>query len=299
MNLSQMLATFLHRPYVFAFLIAFLVIAYLHWGWRRTILWLVISYVIAWASEFSSIHNGFPYGLYHYVYENMPGELMLAGVPVWDSLSYAFLTYAGYTTAEFLICPAICHSEQRSVRLGRTGRSEESPIATNGDPSSRHSSGLRMTAQQQDSKTIYVVVLGALLTMLLDIIIDPVATMGDKWFLGRIHYYEHPGWYFGVPISNFLGWFLVPLATIAIFRIAHCALRICFNPQSEIRNSQSHKAYPLRPFFNPLFYLSIALFNIVITIVIGEHLLGSIDCFLLMPVVGAMIIKVHKTNIIL
>ena len=55
---------------------------------------------------------------------------------------------------------------------------------------------------------------GSLLMMLLDVVIDPIAVRGDRWFLGRIFYYEEPGVYFGVPLSNFVGWALVGAAGI-------------------------------------------------------------------------------------
>jgi hypothetical protein len=53
-----------------------------------------------------------------------------------------------------------------------------------------------------------VLILGALITTLMDAIIDPVALMGDQWFLGRIYGYRYPGAYFGIPVSNFVGWAL-------------------------------------------------------------------------------------------
>src|SRR5262245_8548596 len=52
--------------------------------------------------------------------------------------------------------------------------------------------------------------LGAgVLMMLLDVVIDPLAARGDRWFLGRIFYYPEGGVYFGVPLSNFAGWVIV------------------------------------------------------------------------------------------
>ena len=54
-----------------------------------------------------------------------------------------------------------------------------------------------------------VVCLSGLLMMLLDVVIDPLAVRGDRWFLGRIFYYPEDGFYFGVPLSNFLGWAVV------------------------------------------------------------------------------------------
>jgi uncharacterized membrane protein len=52
-------------------------------------------------------------------------------------------------------------------------------------------------------------VVAGFLMMWLDVVIDPLAVRGDRWFLGRIFYYAEPGVYFGVPLSNFAGWWLV------------------------------------------------------------------------------------------
>lgn len=93
------LTTLQHRPYVFVFLFFFLLFGFIQLGVKRTLLFLFLGWTIAFASEASSIRNGFPYGDYQYVYENLKGELLLWGVPLWDSLSYTFLAYASYTTA--------------------------------------------------------------------------------------------------------------------------------------------------------------------------------------------------------
>ena len=250
------LQTIIHRPYVFAFLIAFLILGRIHFGWRKTFLWLVIGYVVAWASEVSSIHNGFPYGLYHYIYENMPGELMIMGVPFWDSLSYPFMIFAGYTTAQFL-----CGNSKSQIP----------------NPSSR-------TYALTHLRTAF---LGAFLTMLLDVIIDPLTVRGDQWFLGNIYYYPNGGQYFGVPITNFLGWFLVPLLTILIFQFIN----------RNDPNIETYKPISLATFLNPLFYLSIALFNIAITVYINEPLIVAIDSFILIPVVGLIMWRIRKLRL--
>jgi len=54
-----------------------------------------------------------------------------------------------------------------------------------------------------------------LLMMLIDVVIDPLAVRGDQWFLGRIFDYAEPGLFFGVPLSNFAGWWLVGLVGVA------------------------------------------------------------------------------------
>jgi uncharacterized membrane protein len=57
-------------------------------------------------------------------------------------------------------------------------------------------------------------VLAGGLMMLLDVAIDPLAVRGERWFLGRVFSYAEPGVYFGVPISNFVGWALVGSAIV-------------------------------------------------------------------------------------
>ena len=59
-----------------------------------------------------------------------------------------------------------------------------------------------------------VTILGGVLMMLLDVVIDPVAVRGDRWFLGQIFYYPNGGFYFGVPLANFVGWLAVGLIGI-------------------------------------------------------------------------------------
>ena len=59
--------------------------------------------------------------------------------------------------------------------------------------------------------------LTALLFAFLDMVIDPVALRGDRWFLGKIYYYPDPGWHFGVPFANYVGWAVVGLISLALY----------------------------------------------------------------------------------
>jgi uncharacterized membrane protein len=65
------------------------------------------------------------------------------------------------------------------------------------------------------------------LMMLLDVVIDPLAVRGDRWFLGRIFYYPEGGPYFGVPLSNFVGWFVVGVAAVGGY------LWLCRTPKTD------------------------------------------------------------------
>jgi len=65
-----------------------------------------------------------------------------------------------------------------------------------------------------------VVALAGALMMLLDVVIDPLAVHGARWFLGHVFYYAEPGVYFGVPLANFAGWALVGVLIVGGYLLA-------------------------------------------------------------------------------
>lgn len=75
----------------------------------------------------------------------------------------------------------------------------------------------RWTLANRQVSSATVALLAGLLMMLLDVVIDPLAVRGDRWFLGRIFYYAEEGVYFGVPLSNFAGWALVGTAGVGAY----------------------------------------------------------------------------------
>jgi len=106
--------------------------------------------------------------------------------------------------------------------------------------------------------------------------------MGERWFLGKIHYYANPGLYFGVPLSNFAGWFLVSLAII--FLNVTCWK---FIPRFFQRtNGQTDKR---TDWMFPTFYAGIALFIIAVTFSIGEWKLGIMSSVILSTIIALSI----------
>jgi uncharacterized membrane protein len=160
------------RPYVFAFLAVFLLIAARDLGIRRTLLFSVWVFAVAWTAEFASTRVGIPFGLYHYTGATRHQELFISNVPFFDSLSFVFLAYAAYCLARFV--------------LGRADGAS-------------------------------VVVLAGVCMTLLDVVIDPLAVRGARWFLGDVFSYAEAGAYFGVPLSNFAGWLVVGWAAVGGF----------------------------------------------------------------------------------
>lgn len=241
--------TIAHRPYVFAFLFTFLILSTLHLGILRTLIWLTWGYAVAWASEFSSIHNGFPYGLYHYIESAFAGELSLGGVPVWDSASYVFLAYASFAFAWFLVEPKF------SLK-----------------PAEKKERRWMLTPHVSPSRPLKVTLLAALLMMAADMIIDPVANLGEKWFLGKIYFYPHGGIYFGVPLSNFAGWFLVGLVIIAGFQLME---KFCFAPLR--LPTWGAKRFSFQAWLGSAFYFGIIGFALAMTFLIGAYWLFGVS----------------------
>lgn len=164
--MDLLLGTVLLRPYVVAFLVAFLGAGVWDLGWRRTVLFGAWVWPVAWLAEFSSTRTGVPFGLYRYTGLTRGQELFVANVPLMDSISFTFLAYAAFCLARVAL------------------------------------------ADRAVSRPVLALAAGAAMT-LLDVVIDPIAVQGDRWFLGELFHYVDPGVYFGVPVSNFVGWLVV------------------------------------------------------------------------------------------
>jgi uncharacterized membrane protein len=171
------LGTIIYRPYVYLFFLCFLAFSVHHLRAKGSLVYTILAYLIAFASEYSSTRNGFPFGDYIYFDQTRDRELWVSNVPFWDSLSFVFLSYFSWLVAGTL----------------------------------RYKLPLRAALLAPSTA-----LLSGLLMMLLDIVIDPLTLLGDQWFLGKIYIYPQEGPYFGVTLSNFAGWFfvgsMIPLA---------------------------------------------------------------------------------------
>ncbi len=254
------IGTFSMRPYVFAFFGAFLLACVPHVGWRRTIQFTVAGYLIAFASEWLSINTGFPYGWYYYIDKTSDRELWIAGVPFFDSLSYVFLAYCSYATALFILSPLkvwrwdLVTLETRKIR-----------------------------------KSFSALLLGAVLQTFLDVIIDPVALQGNRWFLGQIYGYREQGLHFGVPLSNYAGWLLTSLFLVAAFQLIDLR-RLDDAPKGSFN-------LPFRSLLGPILYLSVLIFNISMMLIIGERFMAlSAVLMCTLPILIVIILAMRRVN---
>jgi uncharacterized membrane protein len=187
------LKTIALRPYVFLFLAAFLFSAIRLIGWSRTWRFWLISWITAFVCEYSSTRTGIPFGWYFYNGSTVGEELYFSDVPFMDSISFSFLLYAAYCVALCFFLPTDRTAAATRTRLKR----------------------LRFDVQARTAWP--VLLMTAFMFAFIDMVIDPVALRGDRWFLGKIYYYPDPGVHFGVPIDNYIGWVVVGLLSLAVY----------------------------------------------------------------------------------
>lgn len=242
---TLILNTIIFRPYVFVFLLIYFLGCSFHLGIKRALFFCITGYLIAWLSEYSSIHNGIPYGYYYYIEQTKGKELWVLGVPFFDSLSYVFLAYASYSMALMIIAPIL-----RTHRL------------------------IYLLETKKIRNSIYTCILGAVFFVYLDIIIDPVALLGERWFLGQIYGYPQKGIYFGIPISNFIGWFVVGFLMIYALQKIDSHLYMV--------SDWFGYRYPWRYVIGPCLYLGVIIFNLSLTFYIREYTLGWVGIFIIL-----------------
>lgn len=260
--------TLLLRPYVFLFLAAFLFSARWLLGWRRTGLLFGITWITAFLCEFSSTRTGIPFGWYSYTGATVGQELYLSNVPVMDSLSFTFLLYASYCLALLFLLPV---------------RNEGSAGGPQGSARVSAPSRLHLVFDPEIRRSWPVLLLSALFFAFLDIVIDPVALRGDRWFLGRIYEYPEPGIHFGVPLANYAGWAVVGLIALTGYFLVDRRL-----PALGLAAGQPVLGKVL---LGCALYYGVLIFNLSVTFWIGEPLLGMTGMLMYLPITALALLR--------
>jgi hypothetical protein len=248
------------RPYVFFFVAVYLMVSSIHLGYLRAAILFFLAWGVAFLSEYSSTRNGFPYGFYEYLPGTREVELWISNVPFFDSLSYTFIAYASYSMALLAYSPVL----RRGV-----------------DIQSVETHRLRQSLPVAALTVVFFVVL--------DVVVDPVALRGSQWFLGQIFWYPEGGIYFGVPLSNFGGWTLVGAVIILLFQgIDRLLVRRGWGSNVGVRY------VPAKALWGPILYYLLLLFNLTITFMINELLLGCIGVLIFTPITVIMLALLFK-----
>jgi putative membrane protein len=107
--------TILFRPYVFAFLAAFLFAAIKLIGWPRTWRFWLISWITAFVCEFSSTRTGIPFGWYHYNGSTLGQELYFFDVPFMDSIEVFIEVIASRTCVRMEPCEVVIRLDAAEI----------------------------------------------------------------------------------------------------------------------------------------------------------------------------------------
>jgi putative membrane protein len=245
--------TILLRPYVFLFLAIALATSTWLMGKTRTAIFFLLTWVTAFVCEFSSTRTGVPFGWYFYNGSTVGQELYISNVPFMDSLSFSFLLFTSYCLALLFLLPA-------------RGRGRE----------------LVMHADQATRTSIPVLGLTVVFFVLLDVVIDPVALRGDRWFLGKIYYYPEPGIHFGVPIANYAGWAVVGLVALGLYQWLDRRLPDIPTPTTTVTR---------KLLLGCALYYGILGFNLAVTFWINEPLIGASGLLLYLPITAFLLLK--------
>ena len=250
--LALLAQTVILRPYVFFFLALSLFASSRLLGWKRTCLMFGVTWMTAFLCEFSSTRMGFPFGDYYYNGSTIEEELYISNIPFMDSLSFTFLLYGSYCMALVFVLAW------------------------------RSASG--WDCNRHDRTSWPVILLTTLFMTFIDIVIDPVALRGDRWFLGLIYGYPHSGVYFGVPIANFLGWATVGIISIGMY----CAV----DRRHWLDTPLPQEFVGRNLLFGIGVYYLVLLFNLAVTFWIGEYLIGLVGCLIYLPISFLVLLRI-------
>jgi uncharacterized membrane protein len=234
-------------------------------GLKPTIAFFLLAIIISWIAEFAGHNYGWFFGHYHYTKTLGPA---IGGVPVIITVTWSFILYTAFMLIDWLI--GIGGEIPARSRWGRTLWSGLVAAAT------------------------------ATLVCAWDLIVDPIATSGVwwtaagkdpwwYWFYGGPYLRELPGkpglGMPGVPIGNFVGWWLAPFFMVFIFCL--------FFQRRNTVNGTPLNTLPLLVYF----YIYITLIPIALEMnwsFNGIDQVALIGTFTMMPVIIVSAIKLAR-----
>jgi uncharacterized membrane protein len=202
--ISTFLGLSLFKPAARVALLLAAVLLILHATWtltyRRGLTFILLAAAVGFVFEVVGVNYGCVFGG-HYVYQS-DNRLMLFGVPWTIPLYWAALIYAGYNIV--------------SSFLFWTNR--EKPSKQKGD-------ALLLPL---------LIFLDGLVIVVIDLIMEPLQVMARNWV------WLDGGPYYGIPVGNFVGWFVVTVISTGIFRAFEY-----FSPQKTAGISKSALLIPV------------------------------------------------------
>lgn len=157
-----------------------------HFGWKRNLLLLGLTFAISLVFECLGVKTGKVYGPYHYT--DLLGPKFLGLVPLVIPAAWFMMTYPSFVIASRLV----------------------------------------PTQWGKFTRLAGIAALGALVMTAWDLAMDPLMVAGGYWV------WDIKGAYFGIPLQNYLGWWLTTFVTFTLFQFLGRALPANHNAESSI-----------------------------------------------------------------
>jgi uncharacterized membrane protein/1-acyl-sn-glycerol-3-phosphate acyltransferase len=166
-------------------------------GPRKTLIFFIASTTISLSMELLGTSTGFPFGPYSYT--SFLGFKILDHVPYSIPLSWFYMGFTSYILASAIVPRLWQRHHRASTRLAN----EAAPLPLRGQASRK--------------ETFWSLILGAYFLTVWDLALDPA--MASKYLPLHFWIWHQTGPYFGMPISNLVGWSLTGLAFMGVSRL--------------------------------------------------------------------------------
>jgi len=163
----------------------FLIHGSMIWGYLNIILFAVISFIISIGMEIIGTKTGLIFGgKYKFDLNKSPGPSFL-GIPLVIPLAWSGLIYMSLNFSSHLLAEMVNYSQSPNM--------------------------IAIASRSYFLRGTSLLFLPSLLLMIIDLVLDPIAVDEKRWK------WENPGSYYGVPILNFIGWFITAYLILWIF----------------------------------------------------------------------------------
>jgi len=154
---------------------------YLFWsiGKKKAAVFLAITLSISFLLELIGVTAGYPLGV-TYSYDESFSPIGFMGLPIIVPINWAVINILGYGIVTSILAL---------------------------------SGGKKPNADWRKISIVLLILLDALVVTAMDVILDPLRVAQGAWV------WEYGGPFYGVPISNYVGWIVVAAISIGIFRI--------------------------------------------------------------------------------
>ena len=166
-------------------------------GPRKTVIFFIASTTISLSMELTGTSTSFPFGPYSYT--SFLGIKILDHVPYSIPLSWFYMGFTSYILASVIV-PGFL--QQRLVTSTFPGKGDKQ---------------LLLPAQMRRKETVWSLVLGTFFLTVWDLALDPAMASHNL----PLHFWiwHQTGPYFGMPMSNLVGWSVTGLTFMGVSRL--------------------------------------------------------------------------------